>query len=47
MGLIFTRTRPEARSNQVWLDTDVVYGEMSSILGLEYVLNVGAFQFLR
>lgn len=44
-GIDLYKTRPEARSNQVWLDTDVVYGEMSSILGLEYVLNVGAFQF--
>ena len=45
-GIKLYRTRPEARSDKRWLDTGVLDGtEMSSIIGLEYVLNVGAFQF--
>ncbi len=45
-GIKLYRTRPEARSDKRWLDTGVIDdAEMSSIIGLEYVLNVGAFQF--
>ena len=41
------RTRPEARSDKRWLDTGVLEdAELSSLFGLEYVLNVGAFQFV-
>ena len=39
------RTRPEARSDSRWLDTGRIAGaESTSILGLETVFNVGAFQ---
>lgn len=40
------RTRPEARSDKRWLDTGKIEdAEMSSMFGLEYLLNIGAFQF--
>jgi len=39
------RTRPEARSDQRWLDTgDILGAEETFRYGLETVLNVGAFQ---
>ncbi|MEE2826297.1 MAG: porin [Planctomycetota bacterium] len=47
-GIKLYRTRPEARSDKRWLDTGVIDGfdpEWSSLFGLEYVLNIGAFQF--
>lgn len=39
------RTRPEARSDGRWLDTGRIAGaEQNSLIGLETVFNVGAFQ---
>lgn len=39
------RTRPEARSDARWLDTGVIAGgDDYALLGLESVVNVGAFQ---
>ncbi len=39
------RTRPEARSDERWLNTDFIAGaEANSLFGLETVFNVGAFQ---
>jgi len=41
------RHRPEARSNSRWLDTGRIVGaDQENIIGLESVLNVGAFQFV-
>ena len=40
------RTRPEARSDNRWLDTGQIPGaEETALIGLESVINVGAFQF--
>ena len=39
------RTRPEARSDGRWLDTGFIPGaDVTALLGLESVLNIGAFQ---
>lgn len=41
------RTRPEARTDQRWLDTGLIAGgDDYALLGLESVINVGAFQFV-
>lgn len=41
------RTRPEARSDQRWLDTGVIAGgDDYALLGLESAINVGALQFV-
>ncbi len=40
------RTRPEARTTNQWLDTGTIAGaDHNSLIGLESVINVGAFQF--
>ncbi|QGJ70714.1 Phosphate-selective porin O and P [Planctomycetales bacterium 10988] len=41
------RTRPEARSNQRWLNTGVIdFAETYELMGLEAVVNVGALQIV-
>lgn len=41
------RTRPEARTEERWLDTGVIDGaEDYTLMGLENVVNVGALQFV-
>ena len=45
-GIELYKTRPEARSDARWLNTGRIKdAEMSSMFGLEYLLNIGAFQF--
>ena len=40
------RTRPEARSTNRWIDTGIIEGaDTNMLIGLESVINVGAFQF--
>lgn len=41
------RTRPEARTDQRWLDTGLIAGgDDYALLGLESVINIGAFQLV-
>jgi len=41
------RTRPEARSSNRWINTEQIPGaDYYNLLGLESVINVGAFQFV-
>lgn len=40
------RTRPEARSDSRWLDTDRIAGaDRNSVFGLESIVNIGAFSW--